>query len=197
MISRLNGFIHSYRNVIKAAAKEYNIPVLLLAGVMYIEVAGQPPITDALTYYFRDTFMPNVLEGIANIAAIVAGSARRIPGETIATSFGDISMQIRVGAEILDYPSPNHLYKEEVYAIIESLKVPEIGLFMCAKHLLNLKNVDFSHISLEQLTNEHIRIISTRYNRGAGKTLEEIQNGDTSYPDRIMANELAIMNALE
>jgi len=189
-------WIQHYKDVIKAAAAEYNIPPFLLAGVMYVEVAGQPPIADPLTYYLRDTFMPNVLEGIANIAAIAAGSARRLPGEAIATSFGDISMQIRVAAEILDYPTPNHLCKEEVYAIIDSLKVPEIGLFMCAKHLLNLKNVDFPHLTLEQLTNEHIRIISTRYNRGAARPLEDIQNGDTSYPDRIMANELAIVNAL-
>lgn len=78
---------------------------------MYVEVAGQSPIFDDTVYYFRDTFAPEVLNGIADF---VSGALVRLPGEAIATSFGDISMQIRVAAEVLDYPNPNHLCKEEI-----------------------------------------------------------------------------------
>ena len=186
-------WIRSYRDVIKVAANEYKIPAFLLAGILYVEVGGQPHLSDFVTFFFRDTFTPKVLTGIANL---LGGDLRRLPGALLATSFGDISMQIRVAAEVLNYPNPNSVSRAETFAIIDSLIIPEIGLFICAKHLLNLKNVDFPNLSMEELTDEHIRITSSRYNWGAHVTLETIQN-NSYYGDRILDNKEFILDALK
>lgn len=47
--------------------------------------------------------------------------------------------------------------------------------YIVAKHLASLKNVDFADKKTADLTTADIEVIGTRYNRGAGVSLEGIK----------------------
>ncbi|MDY6960244.1 MAG: hypothetical protein SVK08_13920, partial [Halobacteriota archaeon] len=46
-------WVRGYANVIEKAAEEFNLPVVLLAGIAFREVAGDPPTIDDLAYQGR------------------------------------------------------------------------------------------------------------------------------------------------
>jgi len=163
-------FVGDYKTVINKAAAEYNIPPVLLAGVAFNEFGGDPPSIDDAAYAVR---------------IFTGGSAK--------TSFGDLSMQLRVAMETLGYKPSETLLKGN--SVIESLKDPMQAFFIIAKHLASLKDVDFKGKSASELTDEEITVVGTRYNRGAGLSLEKIKQ-NLSYGKAIIKRKEELNNLI-
>jgi RHS repeat-associated protein len=142
-------FVKDYKEIINRAAEEYDIPPGLLAGVAFNEFGGDPPSIDD-----------------------AARAVRIFTGGETKTSFGDLSMQIRVAGEVLDYEKTTIV---ENNVIVDALKDTKLQFFIVAKHLSDLKKVDFSDKKTTDLTNEDIEVIGARYNRGAGLSLDKIK----------------------
>jgi hypothetical protein len=159
-----NQWVKGYNNVIKAAAKEYDLPEYLVAGVAYIEVGGDPLWIDDVAYNIRKN--------------IPTGKKADL------TSFGNISMQIGTAAETLRY-NPGKITEVQREAIISSLKDARQNIFMATKHLSDLRNIDFKGMGAKQLTEDQVKVIGTRFNRGGGLSLQSIMN-NLSYGEFIM-----------
>ena len=171
-------FIEKYSKVIEDAANEFDIPVFLMAGVVFNEYSGKPESTDNIAYFIRgiDWSGPDWIDEHLTITK-----------NPDVTSFGHVSMQIRRAAETLGMDSENMSYKEKA-EIIELLKDPVANIYIAAKHLQDLKEIDYSSIPSENLTDTDIKSIATRFNRGPDLTKEEITNnlihGETMYANK-------------
>jgi hypothetical protein len=167
-------WVKGYNDVIKAAAKENDLPEYLVAGVAYIEVGGDPLWIDDIAYNIR----------------------KNIPTGKKAdrTSFGNISMQIGTAAETLRY-SPDKITEVQREAIISSLKDPRQNIFMAAKHLSDLRNIDFKGVEAKQLTEDQVKVIGTRFNRGGGLSLQSIMK-NLSYGEFIIKRKSLIEELL-
>jgi hypothetical protein len=69
--------------------------------------------------------------------------------------------------------------------IVKSLNDPAQSIFIAAKHLSDLRNVDNPEKSGKDLTPDDIKIIGARYNQGPDKSLAEIKK-DLSYGETIV-----------
>ncbi len=78
-------WVRGYREVIKAAARQFDLPELLVGGVAYAEVGGDPLWIDDVAYAVRsfDHLADPVLEPLT------------ITGQPERTSFGNVSTQVR------------------------------------------------------------------------------------------------------
>jgi soluble lytic murein transglycosylase-like protein len=117
-----NQWVHGNRSAINAAAKRFDLPPGLVAGVAYNEVGGDPQSIDSLAYALR-------------------GDSTRD-----RTSFGDLSVQVRRAAEALGYDPSNDLSPSQRRMLIESLKDPTQNIFIAAKHLADLRDKDFKGV---------------------------------------------------
>jgi hypothetical protein len=178
-------WINGYKDVIKDAAKQSNIPEFLLAGVAYAEVGGDPIWIDEIAYQVRefDHLGNPILEPLT------------ITNEPELTSFGNVSIQLRRAAETLGYDYHN-LSNEQVDSLKTSILDPKQNIYLVAEHLSDLKNIDFSEIDSDNLTKEQIEIIATRYNRGPDLSLEEIKQ-NSSYGKSITNRTEIILQAIK
>ena len=108
-------WVRAYKDVIVAAAVYWGIPPVLLGGIAYGEVGGDPPIIDDLAFLKRMIFDDR---------------------ETLfATSFGSVSMQFGLAMDLLGYTKVDVTLGSQ---IIKLLKNPASNLFLAGKHLANL-----------------------------------------------------------
>ncbi len=130
-MAKRKAFVSNYNDVIQDAASKYDIPSFLLAGVVYSEFSGAPMWIDDVAYIGRsfDWCGPDWVD--ENF------TSTRKPN---LTSFGNISMQVRRALEMFDYSGSD----KQKYSVIKSLKDPIQNIYMAAKHLDILRNVDFS-----------------------------------------------------
>lgn len=168
-------FISSYKSIINEATTEFNIPPVLLAGVAYREFGGDPPSIDDMAYAAR---------------IFPIGSMNK----ALKTSFGDLSMQIKIAGETLGYNQNEVL--DNSNAIISDLKDTRFQFFLTAKHLSDLRDIDFCGKNACELSDEEISIIGTRYNRGSAPNKESIDN-NSHYGDDIIRNKKILNEALE
>lgn len=110
----MDAYVESYEGRILGAAEEHNLPSYLLAGVVWIEAGGDPLELECFT---------------ATARAFAQGT-----DAADATSYGDISMQIRTAAETLGYDSAN-LHPRQRAPIVDSLMSPDQGIAIAAMHL--------------------------------------------------------------
>ena len=180
-------WVYGYRHIIKAAAEKYDIPAELLAGVVWVEVGGDPPWFDPAARFVRkattaiipDEYwgkfpdeikdIPILGEALNKLYGSIWSSAVKDPN---MTSFGDVSMQIRVAAETLGIPV-NQLTGDMEREIVYALQDPKFSIYIAAKHLANLKQIDFADVSSTDLTSDDIATIASRYNIGAGASYEK------------------------
>lgn len=167
-------WVHGYRQVITEAAAQNRLPDVLVGGVAYNEVGGDPPIIDDLAYAVRslDHAADPVLEPF---------TVTRRPG---LTSFGDVSMQVRRAAETLGY-EPERLTPEQNAAIRASLVDHRQSVFVAAGHLAELRDIDFPGRDAASMTQDEVKVTATRFNRGPDLTLAQIR-ANTSYGDTIL-----------
>lgn len=81
-------------------------------------------------------------------------------------------MQVRTAAEAFGYKDPGPWQKK---AIISSLQDPSTNIFIAAKHLSDLRDLDFRGTTASAMTREQIEVIATRFNRGSGGSIAEIK----------------------
>ena len=161
-------WIAGYKDAIIAAAEKYDVPPVLLAGVIHNEVGGKPLWGDDAIYVLRS--IPNI-QDFAEYIPILGPYLER---DKDRTSFGNSSVQVLTAAETLGY-DPEHLTQKQKDTIIATLKDPVQGIFVAAKHLAQLKNVDFGDKNSEDLTEEELSIIASRYNCGSGASLDWVR----------------------
>lgn len=166
-----NKWVHAHRPIIKAVAREYDLPELLVAGVAWIEVGGKPPALDDAAF-----------------------EKRRFRGNPLLTSYGHVAIQLRRAAEELGYDleAINHL---QVNQIIESLRDPQQNLFIVGRHLDRLRNVDFPGKPASLMSDEDVRITASRYVRGPDVPLESLE--EEAYGKRILNRKEQILGLLE
>jgi hypothetical protein len=107
------------------------------------------------------------------------------------TSFGNMSMQVRTASATLGYSNPSR-YQELM--IISSLLDPEESIFIAAKHLSDLRNIDFRGVNAINLTRNQFEIVATRYNTGGGLSLQSVRgNLDYGYDITKRYNHISIL----
>lgn len=167
-------WVRAYRRVIRAAAQRFNLPPLLLAGVAYNEVGGDPQWIDSVARAVR----------------------RNLPltNNPQLTSFGNVSTQLRRGAETLGY-SPSTLNDRQEEMIVSSLEDARQNIFIAASHLADLRDIDFPGTGAAAMTFNEMRVTATRFNRGPNLSLQAIQT-DMSYGQRILDRVSVLYSAI-
>lgn len=167
-----DAWTRAHRKEIKETAVFNEIPVVLLAGVCWIEVGGDPDIIDRFAFAVRsfDHMADPFLEPL---------TITKVPEQT---SLGDVSIQLRRAAETLG-PAWNNLSDVDKNKIVQCLLQEPCNVGVVGRHLRDLKRIDFPDGT--GIESEIIRITGARYNRGPSLTLEQIRM-NTSYGDFIL-----------
>lgn len=169
-------WVHAHRAVITSAATEYDLPAWFLAGVAWAEVGGDPPVLDTLAYTYRRDI----------------GVGSRAPE---LTSFGDVSIQLRRAAEELGY-DPAAMTELQKSFLISSLEDPQQNLFLVASHLDRLRDQDFPGKPADVLTDDDLKVIGARYNRGPNLTRAEIDQ-NLSYGNDVVRKRARLEQLLQ
>jgi hypothetical protein len=166
-----DGWVRSHREAINSLSRQYDLPPVLLAGVAWIEVGGDPTEIDELAYSIRsfDHSADPFLEPITITTR---------PGET---STGAVSIQLRRAAEAmnLNFDQLTASQKDELFRCLDHA---DNNLGIVARHLWQLKNIDFPNT--RNIGTMEISIIGARYNRGPQLSNARIRK-NTSYGDFI------------
>lgn len=170
-----DSWVKHNKSHIEKSAKKYNLPVDLLVGVCWIEVGGDPKFIDSLAYNVRafDWSGPDWVD-----------SNMTLTNRPEKTSFGFVSIQLRTAADTLEI-SPKDRTSKFYRQLATCLERDIYNIDIVAKHLLKLVKHDGYERSLPNLTDEQIRIVGARYNRGTGLSLARIRQ-NTSYGDFIL-----------
>ena len=155
-------FVYENRDIIKAAAAKYDLPPELVAGVAFTEIGGKDPIKPAV--YWGRTWIPGT-------------------DDKDKTSLGQQATQVRRAAESLGYDRKN-LSDAQRTEIVKSLADPSQSIFIAAKHLSDLRNIDVPGKAGKDLTTDEIKVIGARYNQGPDKSLADVKK-DLSYGQNI------------
>jgi len=178
-------WVRGYREVLKAAAKRFDIPELLMGGVAYAEVGGDPLWIDGVAYAVRsfDHLADPVLEPLT------------VTTSPDLTSFGNLSTQVRRAADSLGYDA-SKLTGEQRSLIVSSLKNSRENIFIAAKHLADLRDIDFRGKSAASMMQEDIKVTATRFNRGPDHSLNSIKK-NMSYGQSILKRATQILESLK
>lgn len=171
-----DAWVRHHRVAIVNAAGANRLPAPLLAGVCWIEVGGDPTFIDSIAFEVR--------------AFDWSGPAwtdrQTITRRPETTSFGAVSMQLRTAARTLGM-DPSTTTVAQYSELASLLSRDETNIALVARHLVDLAERDGFHTSLPNLTEDQIKVIGARYNRGIGMSLESIRR-NTSYGDFIARN---------
>ena len=149
-------WVRGYRKVIQAAAKRFDLPVLL--------VGGDPLWIDEVAYQIR-TF-DHLADPLLEIMTVT-----KLPSKT---SFGNVSIQLRRAAEAMGY-DPGKLSGDQQDMIKASLQEPRENIFVAAKHLADLRDIDFPGKKASSMTLDDITVTASRFNRGPDLSLQDIE----------------------
>ena len=78
--------------------------------------------------------------------------------------------------------------------VLSSLQDPQVNIFIAAKHLSDLRNIDFKGTPGSRLTISQIQIIASRYNQGPDLSRQQVEH-DLSY-GRSVAKRWQLLNHL-
>ncbi|HWS39032.1 MAG TPA: hypothetical protein VN408_40605 [Actinoplanes sp.] len=139
-------WIGTQQDLIQASAAEYGIPAELLAGIVYQEAGGKPPIADHLADWARR----HGLDG----------------KDADDTSFGLMGIQVDTAAVALGY-DPAHLSDSQRSEIVASLDDPRQSIVIAAKVLGDAKDAStFSGTDPVHMTFDQQKELAARYNGG-------------------------------
>lgn len=161
-----DSWVRHNKEHIKKWARTYKFPPLLLAGVCWIEVAGDPQFIDGVAHAVRsfDWSGPDFVDKYLTVT--------KRPEKT---SFGPISMQLRVAAETMG-ADINTLSFADRIKLGRCLEVDVFNIQISAKHLRDLIDHDGLQKSYPELSDENLVVAATRYNRGTRETLSVIKS---------------------
>ncbi|MFE2280990.1 DNRLRE domain-containing protein [Streptomyces sp. NPDC059454] len=159
-------FVEAYGDTLTAAAAKYDIPATLLAGVAYEEVSGDPPVFD------------------------LGGSL--LNGDD--ASFGNLSMQIDLGAELLGY-DPQDLTGYQRGEIRGSLEDNVQNIFMAARYLSQGRDTIAPGTGAADFTAGDIENVGAWYK--GGESYWATDPGARSYGGRILNNQSMLSGLLQ
>ncbi|GAA0743405.1 hypothetical protein GCM10010199_70580 [Dactylosporangium roseum] len=140
-------WIRANQELIQGVAYQYGIPAELLAGIIYQEAGGKPPVLDHTADWVR----------------------RNTPlggKDADDTSFGLMGIQVDTAAVALGY-DPAHLTDSQRAEIIKSLDEPKESIVIAAKVLADAKDTtDCANTDPKQMTFDQQRELAARYNGG-------------------------------
>lgn len=164
LLSYKDAWIIYNRSKIQDAARTAKVPVELLAGIAWNEVGGMPDFLDHLALPIRsfDWSGPDFLDRRLTIT--------KDPGRT---SFGSVSIQLRIAAETMGLDI-RHLGFIEREKLARALDNDTFNLNIVARHVFDLIRYDYPNIDTANLSDEQIAVVGSRYNRGTSRKVEEI-----------------------
>ena len=167
-----DGWVRAHRQAIKSLSAQYGLPPVLLAGVAWAELGGKPYDGKIIVYDVRkfDHSWDSLLESLT------------MTKKPELTSMGPVAIQLRRAAETMGFEFDS-LNEKDKQRLVECLQNSDNNLAISAKHLWQLKQIDFPNQT--SLGAYEIRVIGTRYNRGPDLTLPLILR-NTSYGDSIV-----------
>ncbi len=173
-------WIRDHATAITIAARTQGLPPELLGGAAWIEAGGDPTIQD------------DIVEGVRAFDHLADPFLERftVTKKPEYTSFGDVQIQIRRAAEVLDMKPP--LSDDDREKIIALLKDDMQNLAIVSRHMRELADIDFKG---QALTDDEIRVIGARYNRGSELSLAKIRE-NTSYGDFILKQRDRVLDLL-
>ncbi|MCU5771821.1 hypothetical protein N5923_04035 [Erwiniaceae bacterium BAC15a-03b] len=148
------GFLVYNRDRIMRYAREYNIPVLLLAGVAVAEAGGKP---DRMKGY-----------GILQIRQLI-DLIKRNNSLSNRTSIGALAIQLRAAAETMGIDAAKLTHTQQ-FQLSACLLNNDFNIKVVAKHLHDLILHDYPDADTAKLTDEQIIVAGSRYNRGIQRT---------------------------
>jgi hypothetical protein len=167
-----DAWVRTHRGLIVKLSAQYGLPPELLAGVTWIEAGGKPYSSKLVLYRFRQ---------FAHMADPMLGPTE-ITQKPGLTSTGAVAIQLRRAAQTMGVDFDG-LSENDKDRLVDCLQVDENDLAIVARHLWQLKQIDFADQS--KIGVDEIRIIGARYNRGPDLSLDEIYR-NTSYGDFIV-----------
>ena len=170
-----DGWVAHHRSAIRVAARDQGFPAELLAGVCWIEVAGDPSGIDRLAFEVRafDWSGPEWMDRHLTVTNTPA-----------KTSFGAVSMQLRTAAHTLGL-DPAKLTTEQLRGLSTCLENDAFNISLVARHLRQIIDHDKLQTARPALSMDAVRVAGARYNRGMGLSLESIRK-NTSYGNFIV-----------
>jgi hypothetical protein len=162
------------RDTIKSSASRFNIPAVLVAGTLYNEVGG----SDLIKPYVH--LLRELLSG--------AEAADR-------TSLGPTSLQPRRALQALGYDPAkvDHAVKRDVVqSLIENRA---FAIFVTAKHLSDLRDLFYPSQVADDLSDDELIMLGTRYNQGPDVSNETVRK-DTSYGRTIIGRKAVLAKLL-
>ena len=170
-----DGWVAHSRAAIRVAARDQGFPPELLAGVCWIEVAGDPSGIDRLAFEVRafDWSGPDWIDRNMTLTNTPA-----------KTSFGAVSMQLRTAAHTLGL-DPAKLSSEQLRGLSTCLENDAFNISVVARHLRQIIDKDKLQTAKPALNMDAVRVAGARYNRGMGLSLESIRK-NTSYGNFIV-----------
>ncbi|MGW5658598.1 golvesin C-terminal-like domain-containing protein [Streptomyces sp. NPDC003758] len=158
-------FVAAYADTIKAAAAKYDIPATLLAGVAHNEVSGDPPIFD-------------------NLGEVKSGDK---------ASYGNVSMQISLAAELLGY-DPSNLSGYQRSEIKGSLGDNVQNIFLSARYLSKGRDTIAPGKGAAAFTTDDLRNVGAWYKGGSGYWATD--PASQAYGGRIVTNQSMLSGLL-
>ena len=170
-----DGWVAHHRAAIRVAARDQGFPPELLAGVCWVEVAGDPAGIDRLAFEVRafDWSGPGWMDRNLTVTHTPA-----------KTSFGAVSMQLRTAAHTLGL-DPATLTTPQWRGLANCLENDAFNISLVARHLRQIIDHDKLQGSKPALDMDAVRVAGARYNRGLGLSLESIRR-NTSYGNFIV-----------
>lgn len=164
-----NNWVQGYSDVLQAEATRNNLPAWMLGSVAWTEVGGDPPVLDQLAFWGRFA-----LQTQPEVPHLWGEYSFDTPDVELAnlTSFGPIQMQVRRAAVELD-KDPNSLTFRDRVEITEKLIDPETNIALAASHLGRIRDQVAPGKTADQLTNDEIRIIASKYNIGLERSNQD------------------------
>lgn len=156
-----DGWIVYNKHKINGAAAQYKIPAILLASVAWAEVGGKPD------GFKKPVFMGRYLQ------RRLAGRPTFFGKPPQNTSFGAVSMQLRVAAGELGLSIEAMPYSDQAN-LISCLETDTFNLRVVAQHLRNLILHDNPATDTLNLSTEQFIVVGARYNRGIERPLVDI-----------------------
>ncbi len=168
-------WVQHHRAAIRVAAGNHAFPPELLAGVCWVEVAGDPSGIDRVAFEVRafDWSGPAWVDQHMTITR-----------EPSKTSFGAVSMQLRTAAHTLGLDA-NKMDGSQLRSLATCLENDAFNIQTVARHLRQILDKDGLQKQPPALDMDAVRVAGARYNRGLGLTLEEIRK-NTSYGNFIV-----------
>lgn len=198
LFSYKDAWVRYNGKLIRQASSDNKIPTILLAGVAWAEAGGMPDFVKGDVVFPLRSFVWSGPDWVDRHLTITAP-----PGKT---SFGTISMQLRVAAHIVGVDLTTLSYSRQI-ELSRCLETDAFNIAGVAKYLRALILIDYPNGDTSNLTEEQFVIAGSRYNRGTQRKLADFIASNqapkesplreyTSYGHRMLLHRERVANAL-